>query len=533
VTWGHTGGAGLWGDGWGTDDAPTGTGDIYGATLDPNDLDPGNYSFTIHALDPAGNERISDSISFSVANPASAYTATLDPALFDPGDYSFTIHALDPAGNERVSPAVHFAVSGEVAQGFWPTIYIDVAFDADALYDATDWTTLDGVEAFNTLTGRTSELESFPTGTAGFTLDNTDRRYDVDNEDGPYFGDLTYNRQIRVRVVWDGVEYPLWRGYVPEWGPNDANPGIEYNDLAISANDAFSILDVAVQASNPFTIGDPVLGKIGVGNPIAGTPTFRDGESSGDRITRILDLLVWPSTLQRIDSGRTRLIGDVPSDKALTYMQRVERSEMGRMFIGGDGALEYHERRGIPRTIAAMFSDNATDLDAGAVPYVGLTYDPGGRSTLKNDVTRANPFHTINKRDSASIHQYGDAEDSQTDLLTLDPEELQDQAGYVVSRQAQPKPRITAITITPETNPDLIWPLILGLKIGQRIEVARTPKVGGTPVAQTYTIESRAHNVNGQTFEWQTTFGLAASPDEAGLFTIGVSAIGGPDVLAY
>lgn len=79
MTWGHVGGTGTWGDGWGTDSSPTSAEDIYAVTVDPDSFVPGNYSLTIHAIDEAGNEQVSEQLTFSVedTNPRPAQIAAL------------------------------------------------------------------------------------------------------------------------------------------------------------------------------------------------------------------------------------------------------------------------------------------------------------------------------------------------------------------------------------------------------------------------------------------------------------------------
>lgn len=65
--------------------------------------------------------------------------------------------------------------------------------------------------------GRSSELDTFQTGTASVTLSNRDRRFDPEYSAGPYFGNLLPNRHIRIRLTYAGSTSYLFKGYVSGW----------------------------------------------------------------------------------------------------------------------------------------------------------------------------------------------------------------------------------------------------------------------------------------------------------------------------
>lgn len=62
--------------------------------------------------------------------------------------------------------------------------------------------------------GRTDELEQFQGGKATVTLDNRTRIFDPFNTDGAFFGNLKPRKQIKIIAQWEGVQYPLFRGFV-------------------------------------------------------------------------------------------------------------------------------------------------------------------------------------------------------------------------------------------------------------------------------------------------------------------------------
>jgi hypothetical protein len=62
--------------------------------------------------------------------------------------------------------------------------------------------------------GRTDELEQFQGGKASVLLDNRTRIFDPFNTAGIYYGNLKPRKQIKIIAQWNGVQYPMFRGFV-------------------------------------------------------------------------------------------------------------------------------------------------------------------------------------------------------------------------------------------------------------------------------------------------------------------------------
>lgn len=95
----------------------------------------------------------------------------------------------------------------------------------------------DRVLGFTTSTGRKGR-EGIEVGGATLTLDNSDRHFDPLYTAGPYYGDLSPARAVRVSChpegVGHGVEH-LWIGYVDGW-PQDYSGQIQ-TELVVSCTD--------------------------------------------------------------------------------------------------------------------------------------------------------------------------------------------------------------------------------------------------------------------------------------------------------
>lgn len=91
--------------------------------------------------------------------------------------------------------------------------------------------------------GRSSELDSFNTGSCQITFANADRKYDPEYASGTYYGKLTPGRPIRVRATPpSGSATGIFFGFVDQWNqqydqPNDAI-------AVVTASDAFKVMNL-------------------------------------------------------------------------------------------------------------------------------------------------------------------------------------------------------------------------------------------------------------------------------------------------
>ena len=101
-----------------------------------------------------------------------------------------------------------------------PTLTVEVAFSSSPLTAAPVWTDVTAYvrhsPGVRISRGRPSELSTFTAGQLSLTLDNRDRRFDPLYSAGPYFGNLTPRKQIRVRAT-SGSTYEVFRGFVTGW----------------------------------------------------------------------------------------------------------------------------------------------------------------------------------------------------------------------------------------------------------------------------------------------------------------------------
>jgi hypothetical protein len=219
----------------------------------------------------------------------------------------------------------------------------------DALIDVTEY-----LRSVQVDRGRSQTLEKFIAGQANISLDNRTRIFDPTYGPGPYFGQILPRKQLVLDV--DGEE--LFSGFVEDW--NFDYPANGFDAVAqVSATDGFAIL-----AQQTMT---------------AGTQT---AELSGPRVTAVLDQAGWSSVKRDIGPGQSTLDADVveSTTNVLSYLQLVETSEFGALFIGRQGALTFRDRAELQ-----AFTTGVTFGPTG-IPYKDISV-VWGTEEMKNTVS--------------------------------------------------------------------------------------------------------------------------------------------------
>ena len=101
------------------------------------------------------------------------------------------------------------------------TLEVSVAFSKGALDTVVDadYTDIsaDVRDAISINRGRSSETDTFTTGSLQITLDNRTRKYDPEYSAGAFFGNLVPMKHIRVRLTYSASTSYLFHGYVRSW----------------------------------------------------------------------------------------------------------------------------------------------------------------------------------------------------------------------------------------------------------------------------------------------------------------------------
>jgi len=297
------------------------------------------------------------------------------------------------------------------------------------------------LQSFAIIRGKSRELDKFNAGQLTATFTNNNRFFDPTYEPSPYYGQIVPKRSVRVSV--DGI-YQFY-GVTDDWNISYDPSGVSVASL--TAFDSFSII-----ANNVFESFAP------------------DEELSGARVTAVLDNISWPLDLRDIDTGSELLEAQIVADgaNALDYLNVVEQSEVGFIFMDKIGKVRFIARNDSYALSAVTFSDNGIDI-----PYtdIAVTY---GSEFLYNEVTLTSSAGTAMAEDAISKATYGPSEYTlNTYLATI--EDLQKIANGLLSRYKNPEFRFERIQVNLDAISSSQRASLLALELGDLIEVEFTP----------------------------------------------------------
>lgn len=317
-------------------------------------------------------------------------------------------------------------------------------------YDVTQY-----VKGISVNRGKSRELDRYTAGGAVVTFDNTQRVFDPTYTASPFYGEIVPRRKIRISI--DGLY--VFVGVIDDW--NLSYSSSLQSEAEAIASDAFSVL------ANLTLTEDTLVAQY-----------------SGARIGAVLDdpAVAWPIQDRDIDSGSAYLTEDtITADtNALSYLQMIETSEPGQLFISKDGAVTFRSRNSAASASDVVFADDGT-----GVLYMNLqvTY---GSELLYNEVIANSSLLSLTSTatDTDSQENYGISAltvdtllDSQTELDTF--------ATYLVSQYAEPEYRFEALEVDLMSQSDSVQTQLLGLELGDIAQVVFTPN-GISPAISEY-----------------------------------------------
>lgn len=200
------------------------------------------------------------------------------------------------------------------------------------------------------------------------------------------------------------------------------------------------------------------------------------GESSGARYQRILSLANYQGPVN-LDTGSTTAMGpcDVFGQDVLTALQDVVDTESGSHFVDGSGVLRFQarSRRYNAPTIKWTFGD-ANPLGS-EIPYSSIAFDDDA-TYLSNEskITHHASGAVFQVDDATSQANYGIRSVTRT-INTQATQECQDAANYFVQRYKDPHTRMQSVQLNVSANPSLMFPVALGMELGDRVQVNRRP----------------------------------------------------------
>jgi hypothetical protein len=291
-----------------------------------------------------------------------------------------------------------------------PTLIVDVS------------NLLDNIQ---TLRGRNAQADQFQTGSMSMRLVDQNGDFNPQNPNSPYFGLLSPMRKVTIGANYNGVEYPIFAGFITSYTTTTPKNALDVVYTTITAVDGFRLAQNA-QISN--------------------VPGAAAGNLSGTRINQILDAIDWPATQRDIDAGLTTMQADPGTARtALAAMQTVEISEYGALYCGKNGDFVFQDRTVTSESVGGtpvVFNDNGSDIsyfdavwrfdDTLVYNQANITRTGGTTQTSTNQASVDKYF----------LHSY-----NQQNLLMQTDAVAKDYANCYVASRAETSSRCDAINL--------------------------------------------------------------------------------------
>lgn len=389
---------------------------------------------------------------------------------------------------DGVTVIVEAALDASVGTyGAWDVSIWDAAtWGPDVVFqDISQW-----VRSFTTTRKFSRDLQVWEAGTATIVLNNRDGRFNPSNLTGPYVtGGVTGIRPwrpIRIRTVYAGQAYEVYRGYATAWQDSyiEPYPGGGQVITTVPCVDELGSL----ARFQGFSVGN-------VGS----------GELSGSRIHRILDN-AGHAGKRDIDPGKVTLQATDLSQNCINDLVITADSEGGAVYVNRTGTVIYDQRYALienarSNTVQATFGDSPGEL---GYADIATSYDGDLVVNIAKFAAVGHSVRTSDDQTSRALYQ--DKQYSRTDLLCTDDTDVQLLADFYIGQYSRPELRITSINVLPRGNPAVLYPQIFGREVRDLIRVHRTPP-GGYTIRRDCHIAGISHTF-GEDLNWSTTFDL-------------------------
>jgi hypothetical protein len=262
--------------------------------------------------------------------------------------------------------------------------------------------------------GKNRDLERYSAGSLDVSFNNEDRFFD------PVYGTaIDLVPRVPIQVKMDGTAQ--FYGSVNDWNFAYSTGG--KSSANVMATDDFQFL-----ANRPIDA---------TGSAVS--------QTTGARVEAVLDMITvdWPADRRDIDTGDITLdAGIFEGQNSLEYLQLVEQTEQGQLFISKNGDLTFRSQE----ASAPSSSDLVAFADTGSgIPFVNAAIDYGSE-LMANRAVVTSPSGTAIATDDLSILNYGIIERTYS-VLNASQAVLDDIAEYIVQLYADPKLRFSSITV--------------------------------------------------------------------------------------
>jgi hypothetical protein len=373
---------------------------------------------------------------------------------------------------------------------------------ADAAADIVDIS--DQVNKVTIRRGYNLLQEQFQAGTATIRIIDQTGIWNSSNVSSPYYGKLVPLRKVRISANGSFLYSGYTTAYNYSW---DKEQNVGFVDLELV--DAFRLFNMS-----------------SVTTVTGGTA----GQTTGQRVTAILDTIGFPSSMRDIETGSTTVQADPGTSRtSLQAFQNMEFSEQGGFYAQPSGDVKFISRASIQAKSGVnptFFSNDGTGIsyrnivtaldDKLIINTTSVTRTGGTAQTASNTASQIKYFP----------HSY-----TATDLLVQTDAQSLDIARAFTATRAETTLRVDALTLDLNTA-DYAAGTTAALTL-DFYDTIRVKNVGqdGTVIDKTLQCMGVTHEITPAT--WNTTF--VTSEPTIDCFQIGSSLYGiiGTSVMTY
>ena len=410
-------------------------------------------------------------------------------------------------------PVINVIINFSTGAGFGNPFILDQSKlgSLDVLADTTSLVVdiSNQVDSIATSRGRQINTEQFNTGTASVRILDQNGDFNPQNPSSPYYTYLNPMRKIAITATYLGVTYPIFAGYITNYNTNTPKFTGDLVYTTLTAVDGFRLLQNA-----------QFFGVVGA----------TTGETTGSRITKILDTIQFPASMRDIDTGLTTVQADPATQRtALAAMQTVATTEYGAIYVDGSGDVVFQDRNLTTTSIAAtpvVFKDDGTAIGYNDVKWVLDDSQVYNKATVTR---QGGSVQTVTNQDS--IDKYFTHSYNQSGLLMqTDAEALQYAQAFIASRQ-ETSIRVDELTLDLQQD-DYTAGTIAGLDLDFFDPITiTTTQPNSTSLTKTVQVFNIAHQIRPDS--WKVRFGTAEPIIDGFILDSAVSGILGTSVFSY
>lgn len=374
------------------------------------------------------------------------------------------------------APTIQVLVGFQTTTGFGQALQLN-----DAVYGLLNTGTLGGVayadltslvESVNITRGRSRQLDQFNAGTATVSFNNSSRILDPLNTSSIYYPYVL--PRCPIQILANGI--PIYTGLITDWN-------LDY-DIASNGDRMYAA------CSDNFTVfANTTL-----------TAHTTTQETTNTRINNVLDYTeVAYQGPRNIGTGSSTIGGTASSasfsvsdgTNLLTYLQLINTSEQGYLFMAADGTLTFKGRSSVLNPVAG-----ATFSYSGSIPYQTILSQYGDELLYNYIVTQSPAGAQQITSDATSIALYQSQSLNITNLLNSSTTEVAGLGNYLLGKYKNPVLRFTNISTQMAALSSANQAIALSLDLTSVATVVKNFTTG-TPSTETQTliVSGISHNI--------------------------------------